>query len=178
MITGEKVNIRHVQYEDIDFIFNAFNYCSLNDEFSLKKMKSIFLMKKEFENHGFAQKNNELLCITDKAGKPIAATSHIHIDSQSQCREIGLLVFGKDCRGKGIATESLTLLTQYLFTNIPIHRLQFCTSVLNTPAIKLAKKCGYQLEGTLRESLFLGGKYRDISIYSMLRREYENLNIL
>jgi RimJ/RimL family protein N-acetyltransferase len=49
--------------------------------------------------------------------------------------------------------------------------LQLTTADGNVAARRVAEKCGYQYEGTLRKIGFLHGQYVDAVRYSLLREE-------
>ncbi len=69
-------------------------------------------------------------------------------------------------------TEALNLFSKYLFETVPlITRLSLYTAENNSPSRKLAEKCGYTLEGILRDAYFYRGKMFNWAIYSILRSE-------
>ena len=89
--------------------------------------------------------------------------------------EVGYGIFRREDRGKGYATEALRIFSSYLFELKPIPRLHIATHVDNAAAQRVAEKCGYKLEGTLRQFAFLRGKYADYVQYSLLRDECPSL---
>jgi RimJ/RimL family protein N-acetyltransferase len=43
----------------------------------------------------------------------------------------------------------------------------------NVASEKIAIRCGFRKEGTLRQSMFVQGKYVDTYLYALLRHEWE-----
>jgi RimJ/RimL family protein N-acetyltransferase len=89
--------------------------------------------------------------------------------------EVGFVVFRREDRRKGYTTEALRIFSAYLFELKPIPRLQLGTHVDNVAARRVAEKCGYKLEGTLRQAWFARGTYVDYALYSLLRDECPSL---
>jgi len=78
-------------------------------------------------------------------------------------------------RGKGYATEAVTLIVDHLFLNHDIIRIQAETHPENTPAQKVLEKNGFTREATIRKNTFSGGTWRDTALYSLLREEWTEL---
>jgi RimJ/RimL family protein N-acetyltransferase len=85
--------------------------------------------------------------------------------------EIGYAIFRPQDRGKGIMTAGLRIFSAYLFEAKDIPRLQVVTSTGNVPSRRIAEKCGYKIEGTLRRSYFTRGEHHDCDVLSLLRTE-------
>lgn len=46
----------------------------------------------------------------------------------------------------------------------------------NTRAYRCYFKCGFIEEGRIREKIYINGKYEDVILLGLLRREYEKNN--
>jgi RimJ/RimL family protein N-acetyltransferase len=53
-------------------------------------------------------------------------------------------------RGRGIAREALTLVTEWAFRDFEIRRVQLVTHLDNERSQRLARRCGFSREGVLR----------------------------
>jgi RimJ/RimL family protein N-acetyltransferase len=83
--------------------------------------------------------------------------------------EVGIGVF-RGCRGRGVGTEALSLLTDHLFLEELAHRVQLSTDVDNAAMRRSAEKAGYTLEGVLRSFWPVpGGPARDYVLYARIR---------
>lgn len=88
-------------------------------------------------------------------------------------RELGYGLFSRELHGKGIMSEAVQLLTDYLFNTLLINRLEIHTHNDNVASQKVALRCGYQKEGIARGAVFSRGKHFDIAMYALLRQEWE-----
>jgi RimJ/RimL family protein N-acetyltransferase len=86
---------------------------------------------------------------------------------------VGGLVGPADLRGKGLGTEALRLLRDYLFQDKDAHRLEAITSAFNTGSMKTLHRNGFAREGVLREAVLVDGKWQDRVLFSLLRSEWE-----
>lgn len=80
--------------------------------------------------------------------------------------ELGYLV-GAAARGRGVATFVLTELTAWAFAR-GAHRVQLHVNADNTASQRVARRCGYVLEGTLRQTWLKPGRRVDTTVWSRL----------
>lgn len=76
-------------------------------------------------------------------------------------------------RGKGHGTEAQRLLVAYLFANTTVNRLEASTDVENLAEQRALEKTGLLREGIVRGCHFRDGEYRDMVLYSILRKDHE-----
>ena len=88
------------------------------------------------------------------------------IDAETREAELGYVV-APVARGRGVASEALRLLTDWAFGR-GLERLELRISVGNGASRKVAQRCGYELEGTLRAAYFKQGRREDTEIWSRL----------
>jgi len=77
------------------------------------------------------------------------------------------------CWGMGLATEASSALINYLFEQFPIERLQARSMAPNQASIRVLEKLGFQFEGTQRSLICRRGAYWDVSIFAILRPEWQ-----
>ena len=86
--------------------------------------------------------------------------------------QVGGLISPQELRGKGLGTEALLLLRDYLFRDLHAHRLESMTYAFNSGAMKTLHHCGFTREGVLREAVLSGDQWQDRVLFSVLRREW------
>lgn len=74
---------------------------------------------------------------------------------------------------KGIATEAVSLVVQFAFETLNLHRLEAFIAPENRGSIRVVEKIGFQQEGLMRELLFINGKWVDHYMYALLQRDHK-----
>jgi diamine N-acetyltransferase len=67
-------------------------------------------------------------------------------------------------RNRGFASEALSLLCIYSFDFLRIHQLYACISVNNSMSIKLFERCGFTLQGELKDWICTAKGYENVLI--------------
>ena len=83
-----------------------------------------------------------------------------------------VLIGDKDYWGRGYAREALMLAVDYMFKERNIHRIQANILESNIASLKMHEKCGYKVEGLLRDSVYKNGAYQSQYVLSLLKEEY------
>ncbi|MEA4890277.1 MAG: GNAT family protein [Clostridiaceae bacterium] len=94
------------------------------------------------------------------------------LDWPNSHAEIGIALTNKTLRGQGLAAEALSLLIDYSFNELGLHRLWARIIEDNAPSLRLFGKLGFQQEGLLRDHVRRRGHYRDMIQLSLLRQEW------
>ena len=93
---------------------------------------------------------------------------HLRQDERRQSAEVGYWL-GEPFWGRGIATEALRAITDYAFATFPVIRLEAGVFGWNPGSARVLEKCGYVLEGRLRQAITKDGRVTDRLIYGLLR---------
>lgn len=89
-----------------------------------------------------------------------------------RCWMIGMFVLA-EYRGNGVGTAAHRAIVDYLFRHTPVVRIEAGTEFGNTGERRALERAGFTHEGTLRQAVFRDGRWRDSTIYSILRSEHE-----
>lgn len=81
--------------------------------------------------------------------------------------EVGYWV-APDARGRGVATAATRLICDWAFDELDFHRVDWQAYVGNEGSRRVADRCGFTFEGTLRGRGFQRGQFRDVWIAGML----------
>jgi ribosomal-protein-serine acetyltransferase len=93
------------------------------------------------------------------------------IDLVNNKAEIGYWL-SKEAVGKGIITRSCRALIAYAFDDIKLNKIWIRCAVENIRSCNIPKQLGFTFEGIERQGERLHGKYVDLKVYSLLRREW------
>ena len=73
--------------------------------------------------------------------------------------------------GKGIMTEALSAVVRYGFERLHLNRIEAQHEVDNPASGAVMRKVGMRREGTLRSRLYNKGKFVDVDLYAILRKD-------
>ena len=123
---------------------------------------SSMLSANEDETFAFA------ITLDDKAIGSIAAFRQQNIHRQTA--EMGYYI-AEEYWGKGIMTDAVKQICEYVFKNSDILRIYAEPFAYNAGSCRVLEKAGFQYEGTLRNNAVKNGKVIDMKMYSLLREE-------
>ena len=75
--------------------------------------------------------------------------------------------------GKGYITEALNKVLDFGFTNLLLNRIEAEVLIGNVASERVLSKLGFQREGILREWMLWDGRYFDMIMYSLLKRDFK-----
>lgn len=93
-------------------------------------------------------------------------------DSKDRDAELAILIGPKERWGQGLGTEAVRLMLDYGFREMNLHRIHLHVHGYNARAMRAYEKCGFQVEGRLREAFFRDGKWHDRLVMGILQREW------
>lgn len=93
------------------------------------------------------------------------------IDSHNRHAHLGLSLLPQ-CRGRGLGTDAVRVLCEYGFRVRGLHRLQIETLADNQPMIDAAVAAGFAVEGTLRQSSWVYGRFCDEVVLGLLGSDW------
>ncbi|MGH8196515.1 MAG: GNAT family N-acetyltransferase [Woeseiaceae bacterium] len=95
----------------------------------------------------------------------------INLDSRSA--ELQIRIGDREYVGRGIGTQTIMALLQHAFSVLDLHRIHLHVFESNQRACACYIKCGFRVEGTLRDAVRINGAYEKIVLMAVLREDYE-----
>jgi RimJ/RimL family protein N-acetyltransferase len=120
-----------------------------------------------FYVEGRREGTRDAFAVVDGDGSFLGLGMGFGIDREGRQLELGYVV-APDARGRGVATRTLELLTDWSFSELEALRIELWISAGNEPSKRVAEKVGYRHEGTLRSYHFKQGRRDDFEIWSRL----------
>jgi len=96
------------------------------------------------------------------------------IQSDNASAEIGYSL-SRDYWNRGIMTEALKAVIEYGFSALNLNRIEAQHETTNPASGAVMRKCRMQKEGTLRSRLMNKGRFVDVDLYAILRKDYIDL---
>lgn len=112
-----------------------------------------------------------LCLVVREAGSGEALGLTGFIQREKSMAEVGFL-FSPKAQGKGYASESLRAVCDFAFSAGKLRRLTATVTAGNHASRRVLEKSGFVLEGELRESYWLGGKWHNDWLMGLLRSEF------
>ncbi|MED0669953.1 GNAT family protein [Aneurinibacillus aneurinilyticus] len=150
----------------------VFEYCGIIPKHNLQTVSKMIghfdrdYYKKSRIKWGIFQKN--------QSNKLVGIIECMDFNQKVNMVSIGYFL-AEDYWGRGIATESVGILTKFLFEKVNINRIQAEVMPANEISKKVLLKNGFIKEGLLRQaSLWSGKGVVDLEIYGILKEDYTN----
>ncbi|MDN6147003.1 MAG: GNAT family N-acetyltransferase, partial [Tetragenococcus koreensis] len=102
----------------------------------------------------------------------VGIVSLINMDYKNRSAECIIDIGAKDMWGKGIGSSAISLILEFAFLELNLHRVYLQVFSFNKKAIKLYEKMGFTHEGNQRQALYRMGTWHDIIMMSILENEY------
>ncbi len=112
-----------------------------------------------------------LILKDDPAQKVFGTVGLIAASPKNRTYELAYAI-SEEHWGKGLVVEASKPLINYVFKNFAIERLQCRCEILNPQSARVMEKLGMEYEGTLKASMFIKGKARDMHMYSLVRSDF------
>ncbi|MFG1668909.1 GNAT family N-acetyltransferase [Streptomyces sp. Y7] len=110
-------------------------------------------------------------CVTDATtGAPLGHVGVNVINRVMSSARVGYWVL-PEARGRRVATHALVLATRWALTELDLHRLELDHAVGHDASCRIAERCGFRAEGTLRGAMWEAGRhdaYRDAHLHARL----------
>ena len=115
-----------------------------------------------------------LLAIETRDGGVHIGNAGLHEASpEHRTAKLGIVIGEKDYWSKGYGTDTVRALLRFAFEQMNLNRVELGTFDFNERAQACCRKCGFVEEGRRREDRFIDGRYCDLVIMGILRREWE-----
>lgn len=104
-------------------------------------------------------------------GELAGIIGHVYLDPLNRRAEVGYWL-GQEFQGRGIMTRACRGLVDFGFRHLDLNRTEIRTDVDNRKSRAIPERLGFVPEALLRESVQDHGRFRDIVMYALLRREW------
>lgn len=121
-----------------------------------------------------ADQNDTFAFAVTTDGKVIGSIGAFRQDNiHRQTAELGYYI-AEEYWGKGIMTEAVKQLCDYVFTHTDIIRIYAEPFAYNIGSCRVLEKAGFQYEGTLRSNAVKNGNILDMKMYACLKGVVSN----
>ncbi|MDT0464271.1 GNAT family N-acetyltransferase [Streptomyces gibsoniae] len=123
-----------------------------------------------------AKGTNVAFRITDAASDTTLGQMSVNmIDHVLSVARVGYWVL-PETRGQGVATRALAVAAHWALTDLVLHRLELGHALGHEVSCKIAERCGFRYEGTMRGAMFESGRqdaFRDAHLHARIASDPE-----
>lgn len=111
------------------------------------------------------------ICLLN-SGKYIGNITLQAINMLNRSARMPILIGDKSEWNKGYGTEAIMMMLEYAFLERNLNRIFSHVLEGNINSVRMHEKCGYVREGTLRQSVYKNGEYKDQILMSVLKADF------
>ena len=168
---NQDVAIRPVVYADAEEMCRRMNPSDLQN-FSFFE-KPVSLSKQQaYLAHITASSSDQMYVILYK-GEMVGTCGLHEMDFHNRNARIGVMLFAKDFRGKGIGSAAIRLLLMHAFGDLRLHKVYLKVFAENTASCTKYAHLGFEFEARLRQQYCLRGEYHDMVVMSILAHNWK-----
>lgn len=178
-MSGYSIFLRPFETEDY-ILINKWRNNLTNQKFTVGPIRYVSLEREKTWVQEKMMNNNKdiywAICLNDGSRRMIGYTSLNDIDHINKKCGVGGIVIGEnDCRDGVSMFEVALIKMDFAFNQLNINRL-VAYSLYDHPITPgTVYALGFKEEGIMRDYVYKNGRYQDVIIYSLLKREYEEL---
>ncbi|MCF4100911.1 GNAT family N-acetyltransferase [Gillisia sp. M10.2A] len=173
-LEGDKVYLRALEPEDLDFIVEVENTEEFWEISATRVPYSRFLIKKYIQNSHrdiFDVKQLRLvICTMEDA--PIGLIDIFDLEPKDRRAALGILIVNDENRGKGYGAQALSLVCDYCFTHLGLHQVYAGVTTDNLASIKLFENNNFEKVGIKKDWILVNGIFKDEILYQLINNVY------
>jgi RimJ/RimL family protein N-acetyltransferase len=169
VLHGTRVTLRQVRAADLDALYEAHADIRNRGRFFPLGVQSEPAFRKSFDDGGLWSRDEGTLLLETPEGEIAGHIEFFKPVVYWDAFELSYQLYDDRFAGRGLATEAVQLMVDYLFDTKKMNRIQLVIVPENAASRRIAEKCGFTLEGTARGAFFNGGRSNDVLLYSLLR---------
>lgn len=108
-------------------------------------------------------------------GEIIGSVGMFHWNHQLRKGNIGYWI-AKEYEGKGMLSACVNTFINFLFSQLDLNKIEIHFMPSNKRSCAIAEKFGAKIEGVLRDGYLINGKFEDLVIAGILKREWMTNN--
>ena len=179
MLQGKLVRLRGLEPTDLERAYGWVNDREVTQYLMLRYPMSLAQEQKyltETSSQGSSFQDVRL-AIETLDGTHIGMTGLHRARPEDRGAEFGIMIGDKSFWSNGYGTDALQTLLRFAFDQMNLHKVMLGVFEFNERAQACYRKCGFVDEGRFREEYFQDGRYWDVLRMSILRREWEALQV-
>ncbi len=174
MYLGKKVRLREYRKEDIPLKMTYINDPEISGSLTPDVPYPMTLHEEEkwFQSITAVSDTYKFAIETLNDNQFIGGCSINSVDWKNSVATVGIFIGNKKYRSGGYGSDAMRVLLDFIFMQMNINKVRLTVYSYNESAIICYEKCGYKVEGILRQEIYKDGKYYDKISMGLLKAEY------
>ncbi len=177
-VVGDRIRIRSIKIEDVNLSYLAWlNDKEVNQYLETKWEEQTIESISKFVNAMIVSDDSILFAIVEnQSGLHIGNIKIGPIHPRYRHADISYFIGEKTMWGRGYITEAISLICEYGFMELNLHRIEAGAYDMAVGSWKALEKNGFTREAHFREQVFFENKWIDIYKYGLLIDEWKIRN--
>lgn len=174
MLQGNRIQLRALDEDDLDDLHRWWNTPEIWSQIgSRRRVTSRQELEAWFDAEGekTSPQEGRTLAIVDE-DTLLGTIWYGPFDAGDRQTMVGLYLAEPETRGQGYGTDALQTLLAYLFGDLGLHKVRLLVLSSHERAIACYERCGFRVEGTLRDHRFFAGRFHDFLAMAVLAPEW------
>jgi diamine N-acetyltransferase len=173
-LKSDTILLRALEQTDLDLLYELENDESVWEVSNTTTPYSKFVLKHYLDNAHrdiYEVKQLRLVICLSESKKPIGFVDLFDFEPKHNRAGVGIVIFDRDERNKGYASDALKMIADYSFTHLKLHQLFANISEGNNVSIQLFEKLGYVLAGTKKDWINSEKGYKNELLYQLIHEK-------
>ena len=172
LLEGSRLYLRPLTNEDAEFYLSNMSNSQVRRLTGTKRIFSQSMIDQFIERVTAESDNIHLLIVLKEKDRIIGDIALLDVDYLNRSAHLRIAIFNEADCGQGYGTEAITLLLDYGFGILNLHRIEIGVYSYNARAIRAYEKIGFVQEGIQREALYYNHAYHNSITMSILEHEF------
>lgn len=178
MIVGQRVRFRAIEESDQPVLVAWLNDPEISRLVGGWTFPVSLAAQRDWFSRNRGDTRNQRWIVESHDGEVLGLTGLWDIDWQNRHALTALKLGSKNVRGKGYGSDAILTLMSYAFQQVGLHRLWTEILEYNVASRRAyVEKCGWTVEGSLRQHVFRDGKFHDQLRIGVLASEFYALPV-
>lgn len=175
-LRGSKVLLRPFEADDLPYMIEWYNQPELRGLIGQVYPETRHSAEDWFERICSDRNRVWFAVVRLSDGAVIGEAGLLRIYFPWRNSDLTMIIGDASARGQGLGTEAITLLLDYAFGHLGLHRISIGVVGFNETALRFYERVGFRREGIQRDGYYYGHRFSDFVMMSILEDEFRALH--
>lgn len=171
MLTVQNVQLRALEKEDLRYVHRWSNNIGIMMYWFEEPYESYVELEQIFLKHINDHSERRFIIEVLDPHEIVGMVELLEIDYIHRIAEFDILI-DIDHQGQGYAQAATFLGLKYAFDILNLHKMYLIVERSNEKARHIYEKFGFEVEGELKEEIFVNGEYRNVYRMCLFQRDF------